>query len=298
MSSRFDVVFPSQGAALAGRFLRGADDLTLRQPCIVVTGSWLTVKEQMPALYAERLVERGFTAFIFDFAGFGESRGEPRQAEIPARKIGDIAAAAEFVRTVSFVEPSAVGHLAICASAQYALAALARGARIQSYASVAGWYHDTASVAAFYGGAEGLALRLRRAREASEAYLQEGRTVMVPAYRDGDDRAGMFFPLPYYAEASRGAVPEWRNEMAELSWFHWLTFDGLSAADGVSTPSLFVHSDDCALPDNARRVFERLAGPKELLWASGAQTDFYDQPPQVDGAVDAAARHFRETLGR
>jgi len=33
---------------------------------------------------------------------FGESGGEPRQAEIPAKKIADICAAAEFLSTLSF----------------------------------------------------------------------------------------------------------------------------------------------------------------------------------------------------
>ncbi len=31
--------------------------------------------------------------------------------------------------------------------------------------------------------------------------------------------------LDYYANPRRGAVPEWKNEMAERSWLFWLTFD-------------------------------------------------------------------------
>jgi uncharacterized protein len=118
----------------------------------------------------------------------------------------------------------------------------------------------------------------------------------VPAYEDGNDRAGMFFPLDYYASPGRGAIPPWRNEMAELSWMYWLTFDGLSAASRVSAPTLFVHGDDCVLPDNVRLVRDRLAGPSELIWADGGQIDFYDQPDQVSLAVEAADRHFRRTL--
>jgi fermentation-respiration switch protein FrsA (DUF1100 family) len=89
-------------------------------------GSWLTVKEQMATTYARRLAESGYTTFVFDFSGFGESRGEPRQAEIPARKIRDIEAAAGLLETLAFVDPARIGCLAICASAQYALRALGR----------------------------------------------------------------------------------------------------------------------------------------------------------------------------
>jgi fermentation-respiration switch protein FrsA (DUF1100 family) len=92
--------------------------LNERQPAVVVTGSWLTVKEQMADLYAARLAELGYTAITFDFAGFGDSGGDLRQVELPDRKIADIRAATEFVSTLSFVEPGRVGYLAVCASAQ------------------------------------------------------------------------------------------------------------------------------------------------------------------------------------
>ena len=61
-------------------------------------------------------------------------------------------------------------------------------------------------------------------------------------------------------------------------------------------PVLMVHGDGCVLPDNARRVYDALAGPKKLVWTEGSQTDFYDQREAVDEAIEAADRHFRETL--
>lgn len=293
----FPVVFAGGGGnMLAGRVYRQAGDLTTRQPVVLVTGSWLTVKEQMAQVYARALAERGYTAITFDFAGFGQSGGDLRQAELPTRKIADITAAARYASTLSYAQPGRVGYLAVCASAQYALAAIAGGAPISSYVSVAGWFHDTASVTPFYGGAEGVAARVDRAHKALERYLATGEVVTVPAYAPGDDRAGMFFPLDYYGDADRGAVPAWTNAMAELSWRDWLTFDGLAAAPAVSVPTLLVHGDQCVLPDNVRAVHERLAGPAELVWKEGEQTDFYDRPRQVTLAVDAADQHLRATL--
>ena len=179
----FPMVFPADGASLVGRVYRNVDELVTPQPAVVVTGSWLTVKEQMARTYALRLAEQGITAFTFDFTGFGQSGGAPRQLELPARKIADIAAAADFLSTMSFVREGGVGHVGICASAQYALAAIARGARIRSFVSIAGWYHDAASVASFYGGAEGARLRIGRAREALDTWTKSGEVIMVPAYR-------------------------------------------------------------------------------------------------------------------
>jgi fermentation-respiration switch protein FrsA (DUF1100 family) len=291
------VVFHSQGIPLVGRIFRDRAGLDTRQPAVIAMGSWLTVKEQMATTYARRLAEAGYTALVFDFSGFGESRGEPVRTEIPARKVHDIEAAVEFLRTLAFVDPERIGCVSICASAQYALRALAQGIPIRSFASVAGWYHDPASVAPFYGGAEGTLRRLDRGREAMARYARTGEVTMVPAYRDGDERAGMHFRLDYYALPERGAVPEWRNEMAEMTWFYWLTFDGLSAADRVTTPALFVHGDGCVFPDHVRSIHARVRGPKHLVWQEGSQIDFYDQPRQVDVAVNAVTRWFEGTLG-
>ena len=295
---RFPVVFSSGGTPLVGVLHRNVSDITTKQPAVICTGSWLTVKEQMPAVYAGRLAELGYTAFTFDFAGFGESGGAPRQFELPQRKIQDIASAADFVSTLSCVVTNGIGHLGVCASAQYALAALAHGASIDSFVSVAGWYHDAGSVAPFYGGAEGVEKRLEWASNALRTYVRTGTVEMVPAYEAGNERAGMFFEAPYYGLASRGAVPAWKNEMATLSWFPFLSFDGLSAASRVDKPVLMVHSEECVFPENAKRVYDALRGRKSKLWSEGSQTDFYDQRSQVDEAINAADQHFRETLPR
>jgi len=291
------MVFPADGVSLVARLYRNVDDLVTAQPTVVVTGSWLTVKEQMPRTYARRLAEQGITAFTFDFTGFGQSGGAPRQLELPARKIADISAAADFLSTMSFVRGGGVGHVGICASAQYALAALARGARIRSFVSIAGWYHDAVSVAPFFGGAEGARVRISRAQQALDTWARSGDVLMVPAYCPGDYRAGMFFELDYYGNPQRGAVPEWKNEMAEMSWLFWLTFDGVRSAGEVNTPTLIVHSDGCVFPDHAKAVHAALKGPKQIEWTQGSQIDFYDQEQQVTEAVALAVSHFRTTLG-
>lgn len=286
----------SGGVPLAGRMHRRADAGIERQPAVVVTGSWLTVKEQMADRYAAELAEAGYTALTFDFAGFGRSGGTPRQLESPTRKMADLAAAVAYAGSLSLVRPGPPAVLAVCASAQYALAAVARGLQVSALAGVAGWFHDAATVAPLYGGEDGVAERLARADAALERYLATGEVVTVPAYDPDDERAGMAFRLDYYGEADRGAVPAWTNEMAEMSWRGWLTFDGLSAAAAVDVPTLFVHGDDCMLPDNVRAIAGQMGAPTE--WLDGQQIDFYDQPAQVDAAVAAADAHFRKAVGR
>ena len=288
------IIFPGGDPMLAGSIVR--DNESSLVPGVIVTGSWLTVKEQMPLLYARRLAASGYCVFIFDFAGFGESGGEPRQAEIPERKIRDILAAANFFSGLGLCAPGGFGWVAICASAQYVLRAIARGAPISAFSSVAGWFHNPETIAPFYGGDEGVARRLAFAREDVQAFLRSAPRTIAPAYAPGDETAGMHFPLDYYANPARGAVPAWKNEMAPMSWAHWLRFDGLSSAGANRVPTLMVHGPGCALPDNAKHVFERFAGPKELVWLEGEQIDFYDQPQQVDRSAAATDAWFGKHL--
>lgn len=292
----FSTLLTSGGDPIAVHLHQIDGDPAEPRPAVIVSGSWLTVKEQMADHYAAALAVRGYLAVTFDYAGFGTSGGALRQTEIPARKIADLGAVARFVRSLSAAAPGRLGLLAICASAQYGLTALAGGLPVTSFASVAGWFHDRRSVATFYGGADGVAARLDRADAAARRFAAGGELGTVPAYAPGDDRAGMFFELDYYANPERGAVPAWSNQMTELTWAHWLTFDGLSPAAAVSTPAVFVHSDGCVFPEHVRSVAAAMPSGPAVVWGEGEQTDYYDRPAAVDFALDAVDEHFRSTL--
>ena len=119
----------------------------------------------------------------------------------------------------------------------------------------------------------------------------------MPAYDPATSGPAMSFRLDYYGEPDRGAVPAWANEMAEMSWRPWLTFDGLAAAETARTPALFVHGDDCMLPDNVSARSPPPWARRRSGWPA-TQIDFYDQPAQVDAAVAAADAHFRAAGAR
>lgn len=70
-------------------------------PGLVVTGSWLTVNEQMTGLYARRMAEHGFAALAFDVTGFGRSAGEPREVEDPERKAHACGLMTELLRSAA-----------------------------------------------------------------------------------------------------------------------------------------------------------------------------------------------------
>lgn len=99
------VTFQSEGETLVGNlYLPASYKAGDKLPAAIVAGSWTTVKEQMPSIYARKLAEQGFAALAFDFRTFGESGGKIRSFESPTAKIVDIKNAVSFLQTVDAVE--------------------------------------------------------------------------------------------------------------------------------------------------------------------------------------------------
>ena len=288
------VDFPAGAYTLVGNLHRPVD--APAGPALVVTGSWTTVKEQMADRYARLLAAQGFAALSFDFTGFGESGGEPRDVESPALKARDIGHAVTFLTEHPAVDPARIGALAICASAGYTALNAVDDERVRCLALIAPWVHDAALVREMYGGENGVSGRVDAGDAARRRYDQTGIVDYVPAQSATDPAAAMPMAIDFYENADRGAVPEWANRFAVMAWPEWLNFDAVSLACRVRIPTLIVHSEDAAIPDGARRFHAALTSEKAIAWTSGTQFDFYDQPATVSDAVDRARAHLRRYL--
>ncbi|WP_285941022.1 alpha/beta hydrolase [Actinomadura xylanilytica] len=291
------VTIPSEGATLTGEVFLPADAADgARLPAVVVTGSWTTVRQQMSNLYARHLAEQGYLALTFDFRGYGDSEGEPRDYESPELKIRDIHNAVTFLASYPLADSGRIGALAVCASSGYTAVNAATDARVRSMALIAPWLHDADLVQAIYGGPEGVRQRIEAGERATTLWRETGQVEYVPAVSATDPGAAMYGPFDYYLDCDRGAIPQWGNRFAIMAWPGWLAFDPIAVAPEIQTPTLLVHSEDAAVPDGARRFHADLAGAKQIIWTTGEQFDFYDREPAVKAAVDAVAAHFASTL--
>ncbi|HRF60677.1 MAG TPA: alpha/beta hydrolase [Fimbriimonadaceae bacterium] len=291
------VEFKSHGDRIVGTLYIPAKGQTPR-PAIIVTGAWMTVKEQMPARYARELADRGFVTLVFDFRGWGQSGGSRRQFESPNLKIEDLLAATTFLKGRPEVQKGAIGGLALCASAGYLVSAATKSSDLKSLAVVAPWMQDPTIVEAVYGGKDGVRALIDVGRKANEAYAKSGRPEMRVA-ASTTDKSALMFGVPYYTETKRGQIPEWRNEVDLGFWEGWLTFNPMAVASKVKQPFFLVHSEAAAIPMGARQFYALVPGPKSELWLDKVtQFDFYDQNEVVRKASDAVAKHFESTLGR
>ena len=265
-------------------------------PGLVVTGAWTTVKEQMPATYAESMAERGYAVLAFDFRNWGESGGNERQLENPANKTQDIIAAANYLTTRPEVDENKIAGLGICASAGYMADAAVQSEDIKALALVAPWLHNQTIVNEVYGGKESVQSLIDTSRKAQKKYEATGELSLVPAASETDKNAVMQ-QAPYYTDPERGAIPEYVNEFNLASWEGWLTYDAISTAERLNKPVAIIHSEEAAIPQGAKEFYNRLAGKKNQLWLSNTtQFDFYDSPETVATVSNAVAEYFGETL--
>ncbi|ELA6588971.1 alpha/beta hydrolase [Vibrio alginolyticus] len=261
-------------------------------PVVIVTGAWTTVKEQMPAVYAQALAERGYAALTFDFRGWGESKDQVMYLEDPARKTADIRAVIEAVSQLNGVDASRIGGLGICASAGYMLDAVVSSDKVKAAAVVAPWLHDKAMATEIYGGEESaknlLAAAEEAARSAAPVYIEAASTT---------NQNALMFHAPYYTETDRGLIPEYDNQYNVASWTGWLNYDAQASAAKQDKPVLLVTSEAMALPAGAHRYIANAGSTVNAVWLADInQFDFYDQPQAVKRAVDEVVAHFEVNL--
>lgn len=289
------VSFPSEGATLTG-VLYTPERQSRGLPAIVVTGTWMSVKEQMANRYAQRLATEGFATLSFDFRGYGESEGAPRDFESPDLKVEDIHNAFSFLQTRPEVDPHRLGALGICASAGYTLVNTVQDSRVKALALVAPWFHNGDLIRTVYGGDAGVAERIRLANAARITFAEIGTVEYVPAISETNPAAAMPFHLDFYLNPERGAISPWPNRFAVMAWTEWLTFDPIRFGRDLAVPLQVVHSESAALPDGVKAFYTQVQSQKNILWTEGEQTDFYDLEPQVTIAIQAVATHFHRTL--
>ena len=279
------------GIDLAG-VLRTPDDAA-RRAGVVLTGPFTGVKEQVVAIYAAGLAERGYitpstTATSGPAAG---SRGSTRTraASSPTSELRPRSCSGSTRWPGSVAWASAL--------AGYALRFTAFDPRVTALVTVAGAYNSPEAMRDGLGPAAYRRTLLDLA--AAEQPGAEGLPSLPAVAEDGEAAMPGAEPFAYYG-TERGRVPGWRNQVTRASIRQLLTFDAAIGADFVSpTPVRIIHGtrDDYCSPDAARATYDRIGEPRDLRWIQTTNhIDLYDQPDYVEPALDACAAWYDEHL--
>ena len=128
---RADLAFTVDGTDCAAWHFTGSG--TAPRPCVVMAHGFAMVRDARLAAYAERFAAAGYDVVVFDYRGFGDSAGEPRQWMDVPRQLEDWRAAIAFARDLDGVDPERIvlwgtsfsgGHVAALAAGDHRIAAV------------------------------------------------------------------------------------------------------------------------------------------------------------------------------
>ncbi len=278
-----------------------------RYPAIVLSTPGSSVKEQIGAVYAERLSACGFLALTFDPSYQGESGGQPRDLEDPAVRVEDIHCAVDHLTTLPYVNEARIGLLGICAGGGYAIKAAQTEPRFKAVGTVVA--NDIGEAMRrllpdFRQTLEDVAAeRTAQARGAAPR-----RDPWIPDNLADANAAGITDPelleaITFYRE-SEFRHPNSTNRLLFVSYGALLGFDPFSLVPELLTQPLQVIVGGRRGPtgqyEAGRRLFDLSpSNAKHFFEVEGAgHYDMYYKPEHVGPAVAKLAAFFSEHLAQ
>jgi uncharacterized protein len=206
--------------------------------------------------FAEAYADAGLDVLLFDYRGFGDSTGEPRQLAWPPRQREDYRAAVEFARTLDGVDPDRIvlwgtswsgGHVVYVAGDDPRIAAV-----ISQAADLDG-ARTLMRVGEYVGRAQQLRLTLLGLRDAIGS-LRGREPLMIPTVNAPGELGAM---TSEEAEPGMRAIagPSWRNEVTARAAFAEWTNRAITRMDELRCPILVQIADrDSVAPASAARA--------------------------------------------
>jgi uncharacterized protein len=297
-----DVSFPSHGDACAAWHLTGeGEDFASERgrPCVVMAHGFGGTKDSGLLPFAEAFAEAGMDVLLFDYRGFGESGGEPRQFAWPPRHREDYAMAVQFARGLEGVDPERIvlwgtswsgGHVVYVAADDPRIAGV-----ISQSPDLDGF--ETLNQIRRYGGPRqqlrltwvGIQDAIRMARNQEPLMIGAvGPPGSLAGLSTADSEPGMLAI----------AGPTWRNEVTGRAVFAEWTNRAITRMDKLRCPILvqIADRDMIAPPAAARAAAWRAKGRVEVREYPCEHFDVYVGDWQKRVAADQL--HFlRRHLG-
>ncbi|MCT7352810.1 alpha/beta hydrolase [Streptomyces sp. 15-116A] len=290
-----DLTFVSHGVRCAAWHLPAGNDALagpLGRPCVVMAHGFGGTRDSGLLNYAEGFAEAGIDAFVFDYRGFGDSGGTPRQDVSVRRQRQDYHAALAAARRLPGVDPHRIVLWGVSYAGGHALVVAAQDARVTAVVSLTPVTDGLASLAHLMRHAgPGRLLRLAGHGLRDTARALTGRTPhLVPVV--GEPGALAMMGVPHAQEICASfAGPTFRNEVCARA----------ALKVGLNRPTTFVRrlacpilvqigTEDRIAPAGAARRTARKAGRwGELREYPVDHLDVYAGPGQQRALADQLA---------
>jgi fermentation-respiration switch protein FrsA (DUF1100 family) len=301
MQQKEKVYFQSEGLKVVGNLFRPQNSKDKQSvPAILVAGAMTGVKEQVAGSYAERIAKAGYVTLVLDHRHFGESEGEPRQHEDPAKKMEDFKNAVSFLSSLKDIDRERIGACGISMGGGYMLQLTAFDRRIKAVSIVASGINLGDTLLEVLGK-ETFVNFLKQFNAARQRHYETGEVQYIPAVATDNKPAAMTGDEPFeYYGTSRAWSPGWVNRYTTESIENLMSYNAVPYAHHVSpTPLLIVHgrNDKYCFPKFAQQVYEQAGEPKEILWLDTTNhIDLYDNEKYVGPAINKIVEWFDKYL--
>ncbi|MDF3311773.1 alpha/beta fold hydrolase [Rhodococcus sp. T2V] len=134
-----EITFTSHGVTCAAWHVPATTDAPDREPgrpCVVMAHGFGGTRDTGLLGYAEAFAQAGIDAFVFDYRGFGDSDGTPRQHVSFRRQRQDYRAAIEAARRLPGVDPDRIALWGTSYSGGHVIAVAAEDRRIAAVVSL------------------------------------------------------------------------------------------------------------------------------------------------------------------
>jgi pimeloyl-ACP methyl ester carboxylesterase len=268
-----------------------------RAPVVVMAGGFAGTRDVAQPIFAEHIARAGLAVFLFDYRGFGDSGGSPRQLVDPWRQLDDWRAALGFTRGLAQVDGHRVALFGSSLGAGHAIIIAAEDQDVRALVVQAPLVDTSAEgEATFYGVGWVARLLLTGWADLARAGLG-GENILIPAIAPAGG-FGMIVDDGAFAAFEKLVPPgsTYRNAVVAHSVFTFDDYDPGPRAVEIQAPILLVASRaDRFAPYAAVEAFAARAPAAKLVTIEGDHFDIYASPI-AETAADIEAAFLTEHL--
>lgn len=276
--------FISHGERCAAWHLTADNDALTGQsgrPCVVMAHGFGGTRDSGLMAFAEPFAAAGMDVVLFDYRGFGDSEGEPRQDVSVKKQRQDYHAAIDAARNLPGVDRDRIALWGTSYSGGHVIAVAAADQRVAAVVSLCPATDGLAALMQGYKQAgPGPLARLVAHGLFDAAGARLGRRPhYVPVTGQHGDTAALTTPGSEEAYTAL-AGPTWRNEFAARTVLEMAFNRPTVHASELECPLLVqVGTNDLiAPPDAARRAAKKAGYLAHLVEYPAEHFDFYDGP--------------------
>jgi pimeloyl-ACP methyl ester carboxylesterase len=289
------VEFFSDGLKLKGSYyLPEQFDESKQYPAVIINSGYQGFNAFYPKLFAEKLTQKGYLCFGFDYRGFADSEGQKGRVVLD-EQVRDIQHAISYISTHNNVNGNQIGLIGWGMGACNVIRVAAKDKRVKAVAGLNGFYNGERWLKSIHSYIEWAAI---------EEMLEEDRKVRATVGNSQLAPTFIHYPLDPatkdYVEKELSSVYGFGHETQLLFTDSILETNAEDVVGNISPVPVFIaHGKDNLLHPKSESVslYQKANSPKTFYWIEGKHNDFmFNDHPEFIRLNDQLDKFLQHAL--